>query len=173
MSKEIRINGSLAVLSQLKSLGEYWIDFHGPGEPQKLFKEQCQLELLDAFSKNESLLENYRSIFKEWRSDCKAIETLKSSEQLDEDTLRFLGNEITKMEQLDLSEAAISRIESNFTKMSQSQELQSMLQMCEDIVARHESGLMDRLDALTHQMNQLSYVTQVWRICLHVLRVCK
>ncbi|MDA0848333.1 MAG: DNA repair protein RecN [Verrucomicrobia bacterium] len=156
MSK-IRINGSLATLSQLKSLGEYWIDFHGPGEPQKLFKEQCQLELLDAFSKNESLLENYRSIFKEWRSDCKAIETLKSSEQLDEDTLRFLSNEITKMEQLDLNEAAISELESNFTKMSQSQELQSMLQMCEDIVTG-ESGLMDRLNALTHQMNQLSSI---------------
>jgi len=156
MSK-IRINGSLATLSQLKSLGEYWIDFHGPGEPQKLFKEQCQLELLDAFSKNESLLENYRSIFKEWRSDCKAIETLKSSEQLDEDTLRFLSNEITKMEQLDLSEAAISELESNFTKMSQSQELQSMLQMCEDIFTG-ESGLMDRLNALTHQMNQLSSI---------------
>ena len=156
MSK-IRINGSLATLSQLKSLGEYWIDFHGPGEPQKLFKEQCQLELLDAFSKNESLLENYRSIFKKWRSDCKAIETLKSSEQLDEDTLRFLSNEIAKMEQLDLSEVAISELESNFTKMSQSQELQSMLQMCQDIVTG-ESGLMDRLNALTHQMNQLSSI---------------
>ena len=134
MSK-IRINGSLATLSQLKSLGEYWIDFHGPGEPQKLFKEQCQLELLDAFSQNDAILENYRSIFKEWRSECKAIETLKSSEQLDDDTLRFLSNEITKMEQLELSEAAISELESNFTKISQSQELQSMLQLCVDIVS--------------------------------------
>jgi DNA repair protein RecN (Recombination protein N) len=156
MSK-IRINGSLATLSQLKSLGEYWIDFHGPGEPQKLFKEQCQLELLDAFSQNDAILENYRSIFKEWRSECKAIETLKSSEQLDDDTLRFLSNEITKMEQLDLSEAAISELESNFTKISQSQELQSMLQLCVDIVSG-ETGLMDRLNALNHQMTQLSSI---------------
>jgi DNA repair protein RecN (Recombination protein N) len=156
MSK-IRINGSLATLSQLKSLGEYWIDFHGPGEPQKLFKEQCQLELLDAFSQNDAILENYRSIFKEWRSECKAIETLKSSEQLDDDTLRFLSNEITKMEQLELSEAAISELESNFTKISQSQELQSMLQLCVDIVSG-ETGLMDRLNALTHQMTQLSSI---------------
>ena len=156
MSK-IRINGSLATLSQLKTLGEYWIDFHGPGEPQKLFKEHCQLELLDAFSKNDSLLENYRSIFKEWRSERKAIENLKSSEQLDDDTLRFLSNEITKMEQLDLSEAAISELESNFTKISQSQELQSMLQMCVDIVSG-ETGLMDRLNALSHQMNNLSSI---------------
>jgi DNA repair protein RecN (Recombination protein N) len=156
MSK-IRINGSLATLSQLKSLGEYWIDFHGPGEPQKLFKEQCQLELLDAFSQNDAILENYRSIFKEWRSECKAIETLKSSEQLDDDTLRFLSNEITKMEQLDLSETAISELESNFTKISQSQELQSMLQLCVDIVSG-ETGLMDRLNALNHQMTQLSSI---------------
>ena len=156
MSK-IRINGSLATLSQLKTLGEYWIDFHGPGEPQKLFKEQCQLELLDAFSKNDTLLENYRTIFKEWRSACKAIENLKTSEQLDDDTLRFLSNEITKMEQLDLSEAAISELESNFTKISQSQELQSMFQQCVDIVSG-ETGLMDRLNALTHQMNQLSSI---------------
>jgi DNA repair protein RecN (Recombination protein N) len=156
MSK-IRINGSLATLSQLKSLGEYWIDFHGPGEPQKLFKEQCQLELLDAFSQNDAILENYRSIFKEWRSECKAIETLKSSEQLDDDTLRFLSNEITKMEQLELSEAAISELESNFTKISQSQELQSMLQLCVDIVSG-ETGLMDRLNALNYQMTQLSSI---------------
>ncbi len=156
MSK-IRINGSLATLSQLKTLGEYWIDFHGPGEPQKLFKEQCQLELLDAFSQNDTLLENYGSIFKEWRSECKAIENLKSSEQLDDDALRFLSNEINKMEHLDLSETAISELESNFTKISQSQELQYMLQTCEDIVSG-ESGLMDRLNALNHQMSNLSSI---------------
>ena len=156
MSK-IRINGSLATLSQLKTLGEYWIDFHGPGEPQKLFKEQCQLELLDAFSQNDTLLENYGSIFKEWRSECKAIENLKSSEQLDDDALRFLSNEINKMEHLDLSETAILELESNFTKISQSQELQSMLQTCEDIFSG-ESGLMDRLNALNHQMSNLSSI---------------
>ena len=156
MSK-IRINGSLATLSQLKTLGEYWIDFHGPGEPQKLFKEQCQLELLDAFSQNDTLLENYGSIFKEWRSECKAIENLKSSEQLDDDALRFLSNEINKMEHLDLSETAILELESNFTKISQSQELQSMLQTCEDIFSS-ESGLMDRLNALNHQMSNLSSI---------------
>lgn len=156
MSK-IRINGSLATLSQLKTLGEYWIDFHGPGEPQKLFKEQCQLELLDAFAQNNDLLENYRSIFNEWRKECKAIERLKSSEQLDDVDIRFLGNEITKMEQLDLNEEAIAELESNFTKISQSQELQSMLQMCVDIVSG-ETGLMDRLNALNHQMASLSSI---------------
>ena len=33
----ISVNGALATLAQLSELGETWIDFHGPGEPQKLF----------------------------------------------------------------------------------------------------------------------------------------
>src|SRR5690606_5167828 len=36
----IQINGALATLAQLVALGEAWIDFHGPGEPQKLFRER-------------------------------------------------------------------------------------------------------------------------------------
>lgn len=43
----ISVNGSLATLAQLAALGETWIDFHGPGEPQKLFHEHHQLEILD------------------------------------------------------------------------------------------------------------------------------
>ena len=39
----IQINGSMATLAQLQELGESWIDFHGPGEPQKLFQEKRQL----------------------------------------------------------------------------------------------------------------------------------
>ena len=48
----IQINGSLATLSQLQALGESWIDFHGPGEPQKLFQEKRQLEMLDTYAGN-------------------------------------------------------------------------------------------------------------------------
>ncbi|HKK19655.1 MAG TPA: AAA family ATPase, partial [Opitutales bacterium] len=43
----VQINGNMATLTQLQSLGESWIDFHGPGEPQKLFQEKRQLDMLD------------------------------------------------------------------------------------------------------------------------------
>ena len=48
----IQVNGSLATLAQLQVLGESWIDFHGPGEPQKLFQEKRQLEMLDTHAGN-------------------------------------------------------------------------------------------------------------------------
>src|SRR5690606_7207677 len=46
-SPKVRVNGQLTTVSNLQALGELWIDFHGPGEPQKLFSEVWQLTLLD------------------------------------------------------------------------------------------------------------------------------
>jgi len=58
----IHINGALATLAALETLGENWIDFHGPGEPQKLFKESVQLELLDAYARVD--LSDYAADYK-------------------------------------------------------------------------------------------------------------
>ena len=57
---KISVNGGLATLTALQSLGEQWIDFHGPGEPRRLLKEGCQRELLDLFAENETVLEKYQ-----------------------------------------------------------------------------------------------------------------
>ena len=146
----------VCTLSQLKTLREYWIDFHGPANLRNCLRAYCQLELLDAFSQNDSLLENYRSIYKEWRSERKAIENLKSSEQLDDDTLRFLNREITKMEQLDLSEAAISELESNFTKISQSRITIDASDVRRYCIRRNRA--YGSLKCFKHQMNNLSSI---------------
>ena len=74
----IQINGRLATLTQLQELGESWIDFHGPGEPQKLFQEKRQLEMLDAYADHEKALANYQDEFSNWRSLLNEIEELQS-----------------------------------------------------------------------------------------------
>lgn len=151
---KIRINGALATLSQLKAIGEFWIDFHGPGEPQKLFVESCQLALLDAFSKNESILKDYQKVYREWRKVCQSIDQLKHSDRLDADALRFIGNELKKMEQIDLSETGIADLESDFTKVSRAQDLQTALEQCLAAFSL-EAGLMDQLNQLNQNIRNL------------------
>ena len=57
----ITINGGSATLTQLQQLGELWIDFHGPGEPQKLMRAETQLEMLDLHAGLASALATYRT----------------------------------------------------------------------------------------------------------------
>lgn len=150
----IRVNGNLATLGQLKALGEFWIDFHGPGEPQKLFKERCQLELLDGFAANEALLKEYLGVHSEWSDQLQEIEALKCSERLSPDEIAFVKNELKKLEQIELSEEAITELESNYLKITQAQELQSLLQQCTQLLF-NEHGINEQLNALVLKLASL------------------
>ena len=151
----IRINGNLATLAQLKTLGEHWIDFHGPGEPQKLFKERCQLELLDAFAQNEGVYGDYMKVYKEWMALKKAISDLSNAERLDSDEISFIQNELKKIERIDLTEEAIESLESDYLKITQAQELRGVLQTSTDLLSS-ESGIIDQLNALVLKMSALN-----------------
>ena len=49
---KVQVNGVLTTLANLRVIGEVWIDFHGSGEPQKLF-----LREVDVVPIRENLLE--------------------------------------------------------------------------------------------------------------------
>ena len=65
---KIIINGQATTLGNLQKLGAHWIDFHGPGEPQKLFHEKFQLQMLDSYSKHQADLKKYAASYDEWRN---------------------------------------------------------------------------------------------------------
>ena len=152
---KVQINGSLATLSQLQALGETWIDFHGPGEPQKLFKERHQLRMLDAYAGQNAELVEYESQYRSWRSALKEIETLESSERLDAEAVDFVRQQIAQMDAVDLSAESIEALERDFNRMSQAQELLQLAQQCEGAV-NGEEGLTDRLSAFVSQTHQLA-----------------
>ena len=122
----IQINGSLATLAQLQALGESWIDFHGPGEPQKLFQEKRQLEMLDTYAGNVGELAAFALSFEEWRKALREIETLETGERLDVDELDFVRKQIKKIDAVDVSEDTIEELERDYNRISSAQELVSL-----------------------------------------------
>lgn len=152
---KVQINGSFATLSQLQALGEAWIDFHGPGEPQKLFKERHQLRMLDAYAGQNAELVEYESQYRSWRSALKEIETLESSERLDAEAVDFVRQQIAQMDAVDLSAESIEALERDFNRMSSAQELLQLAQQCEGAV-NGEDGLTERLSAFVSQTHLLA-----------------
>lgn len=123
----ISVNGSLATLAQLAELGETWIDFHGPGEPQKLFHEHRQLEILDLFAGNAAARADFAEHFREWKKALAEIEGIRSQEKMSPDEIAFAQSQLDAMNRLDLSDEAIARLEGVFAKISHAQELESLL----------------------------------------------
>lgn len=151
----IQINGSMATLTQLQALGPQWIDFHGPGEPQKLFQERLQLELLDSYSGLEEACESYLSHYNEWRQLLARIDELGSSEQLDTAALEHLQRQLEELDRYELSEAAIETLERDFSRVAQSQALTETSFAIAEALAG-ETGLLDQLGGVVQKAHQLA-----------------
>lgn len=105
------VNSSPAPLSFLSKLGGYWIDFHGPGEPQKLFSRKNQLEMLDTFAGDSQLLEEYMRIYSERRQTLLNIESLSQTKSLGEDEIEFLRSRIAAIDAVNPTEESIAELE--------------------------------------------------------------
>ncbi len=150
----ISVNGSLATLTALQDLGEYWIDFHGPGEPRRLLKEGCQRELLDLFAKNEASLDKYRLHYRAWRELADERERLLGAEKLSADQMDFLKMQLAKMDELELTEEAIAALERDFHRQQSAQEIMQLAAGLGHGLSG-EDGLLGRLAALLREARQL------------------
>ncbi|TVP77912.1 MAG: DNA repair protein RecN [Puniceicoccaceae bacterium] len=150
----VQINGSMATLAQLQALGESWIDFHGPGEPQKLFQEKRQLEMLDSYADNGKTLEAYRREYGVWRAALREIESLEKGERLDADEVEFIRQQIKKIDAVDISEASIEELERDYARMSSAQELVGLAAACASGLVG-EAGVNDSLSSVIARLEDM------------------
>ncbi len=130
----IQVNGALATLAALQQLGELWVDFHGPGEPQKLFHERYQIEMLDLFARNQAGLEAYQSGYRAWREKLREADELSRQDRLSEDELEFLRGQVAKIDEVSPTVESIAELERDFKRLSRAREFT-------EFAVRLESGL--------------------------------
>ena len=151
----IQINGALTTLSALQQLGEFWVDFHGPGEPQKLFKEAVQLAMLDAYGRID--LSAYRAEYAQWRDLLHTMEETRAQGKLSEDEIAFYRSQIEKIDALAPSEASILQLERDFTRLTRAQDILSLSAKIEAGLDG-ENGLCDQLPALLRSAQELAQI---------------
>lgn len=122
----ISVNGSLATLANLQELGENWIDFHGPGEPQRLLKSECQLELIDLYGNLEDEAAGYRGRYSKWKEMLAEIERLQGESQLAPDQIDFIKTQLGKIDALELSKETVEALEQDFNRVSSAQDLMEL-----------------------------------------------
>ncbi|MDE3083730.1 MAG: DNA repair protein RecN [Verrucomicrobiota bacterium] len=151
---KLTVNGGLTTLATLQRLGEHWIDFHGPGEPRRLLKESCQLELLDLFGCSDEALTVYQEKFRAWRGFTAERQRLVGEDKLSADQIEFLKNQLTKIEALEPTTEAIETLERDFQRMSRAQEL---IELTQALAAglTGEEGMHGRLAALLREAGRL------------------
>ena len=157
----ITVNGALTTLTVLAKMGRYWVDFHGANEPQKLFSEKSQLDMLDAFAHNIAQRQAYAKVYAVYREKLQKIEELRNSKKLSPDEAEFLKKRIAEIEKLNPTRDSIAELEekSKIAEMSseiveKASQISSML-LSEDGVSNILQGA-NRLAASLEKVSETS-----------------
>lgn len=143
-ASRIFINGGVATLAQLQALGEHWIDFHGPGEPQKLFHESEQLALLDLYGGLHEARRLYTEGYREWRRILDEINEVRQSGKLSAEEISFLSAQLKEITSLQLSVERIHALEENHKRLSASDELRHHCEKLEHLFLG-QAGICEQL----------------------------
>jgi DNA repair protein RecN (Recombination protein N) len=150
-----QVNGALATQSALQELGEIWVDFHGPGEPQKLFHEEHQRELLDGFARLTDQSARFAADFQAWRAVLREADELTRAERLSPDELDFLRHQIARLDQLDPTAEGLAALERDFNRLNRGQELGELSARLENGVAG-DDGVAAKLAPLVRAARELA-----------------
>lgn len=154
----VTVNGGAATLAQLARLGERWIDFHGPGEPQRLMREAVQLQWLDAHAgpAHAAALAAFAEEHAAWRGIHQRIDALRGAERLSEDEAAFVRSQLDKFEGLDLADEAVEALERDHAVASRAQELLALLAQLDSGLGGH--GVAAALPRLLKAANEAASI---------------
>lgn len=97
-----KINGKSATASMLKEIGGMLVNIHGQHDSQALLNPDFQYKYIDMLSKDSSVLENYKSSFKELISVRRRLKSLTTDETEKERQLELLDYQIKELEDADI-----------------------------------------------------------------------
>ena len=149
------INGSQVTVSQLQALSEFWIDFHGPEEPHKLFHENVQLDFLDTYAGISKELDQYQETFTLWKKQQAELHALQTSEKLSPAQQEFIEKQIEKISSLDLSEEYIDELERDFARLSSAQDIANWSGGIATLLSEDHDSILDRLQKCIALSNRI------------------
>ena len=97
-----KINGRPATVSILKEVGSLLVNIHGQHDSQALLNPDIQYKYIDMLISDKSLIEQYRSSFKELIAIRKKLKALTSGEIDKDRELELLDYQIKELEEADI-----------------------------------------------------------------------
>ena len=146
------INDTPVNLSQLKELGNLLVDIHSQHETLLLNQSGFQLSVVDAFASHTKLLNDYRQIFKEYRSAKQELLQLQEEEKklkANQDYLQFQFNEL---HEANLVADEQLKFEDEFSSLSHAEEIKSNINYFSQVISGNENNLLSGLSNATNML---------------------
>ncbi|MBQ8770606.1 MAG: DNA repair protein RecN [Bacteroides sp.] len=153
------INDTPASLAQMKAIGEKLIDVHSQHQNLLLNHEDFQMSVLDILAHDETELEEYKSLYKEYKQTSRElaalIEQAEKSRQ-DEDYIRY---QVEQLETANLQDGEQEELEQEAEILSHAEDIKASLYKIDQLM---ESDEMNLLAVTKECMQTLQSIARVY-----------
>ncbi|MDO5703129.1 MAG: DNA repair protein RecN [Lachnospiraceae bacterium] len=122
---QCRINGESRTSAEVREIAGCFLDIHGQSEHQKLLRQDCQLDLLDAFGRGEiaAAKEKVAADYKIFIGIKKALGGAEISADERARRASFLTYEIEEIENADLQDGEDEEVEKRYRKLANAKKI--------------------------------------------------
>src|ERR1017187_6803705 len=150
------INDTPVTVAQLKQLSSLLVDLHQQFDTLELSDNDFQREVIDALAGNARELEQYQSVFKEYRDVVQILDRLKDEQAAankEFDYNKFLFNEL---EEVNFSENEIEEIEAAIKLISNAENIKTALAEIFFQLEESEQPVEQNLRSIGHKLQGLA-----------------
>ncbi len=150
------INDTPVNLTTLRALGNRLVDIHSQHQTLMLASSNFQLEALDGYVGNGSLLAAYKDVFKQYATLKNELTTLQQQQyelKKEEDFLNFQFEELDKAA---LNEEGFKKLEERQQFLSHAEEVMNALGVANSIIFEDEHNLIDRVTLIKETLSSIA-----------------
>lgn len=156
----IFINGELATLNQLKEATAFMVDISGQHQHQMLLNEESHIDIIDKYSMDSQLIEEYKRLREEYLSllsELRRLDELKKEKDSRLDYLKFQRDELSGIK---ISKEDYENLVSESTVLRHSSKFQELLSETESIVYSQDGSLIELIGKLKKRLFELSQISK-------------
>ena len=143
--KKIKINGLSVTVSQLKELGNYLVDFHGPNDHQMLLSQSSHLGILDRLTEMDELKDEFSQHYKKYIEMQTKLKSLQSAGESKDRELDSLQHAIKELKQVPLDAAKYEQLLQEQVRLNNVERLYEHTSQLINLLENSDAGISDYL----------------------------
>jgi len=152
------INNRPVTLQALQELSEKLVEIHGQHAHLTLLDADEQRRLLDAYAKNQTLLDKLNDCYRQWHSAQKELSHLVKASQDQTEREELLRYQIDELQQLDLTNFNYTALSEEHSKLANLGDILSVGQAQLDSL--YENDQLSANHMLNHSLSELQHIAR-------------
>ncbi|MBF6649395.1 DNA repair protein RecN [Methylobacter sp. BlB1] len=152
------INNRPITLQTLQTLSEKLVEIHGQHAHLTLLNSDEQRRLLDAYAKDQPLLDQVNACYRQWQQANKELETLIKAGKDKTEREELLRYQIEELQQLDLQNFNYAALSEEHSKLANLGQILAVGQSQVDILYENDEQSVSQM--LGHSLNEITHIAR-------------